>query len=101
MGELEEIAREVAETAEDAVYAIRGGPNRLGKKLLKTSGFFLVVPDPTMISTTIGVSMVVAGKLLNKRREKGLLDELESFSISLAEAAAALEELKGWRMRLL
>ncbi len=67
---------------DDIKYAARilaGGPDERGLKLLKASGFFLMVPDPTMISTSIGVSMVIAGKLLSKRRQKGLKDYLDDF----------------------
>lgn len=65
---------------EDMKYTARilaGGPDEKGEKLLKASGFFLVVPDPTMISTSIGLSMIAAGKLLMKRRKKGIINYVE------------------------
>ncbi len=100
MSELEEVFRVSTEAAKEAVRAIKGGPSRTGEKLLKASTFFLFVPDPTMISTTIGVSMVVAGKLLSRRREKGLLDDVVEFNTSLAEAMEALREIKYWKLTI-
>jgi hypothetical protein len=73
---------EIKSVIEDIKYAKRvlaGGPDERGLKLLKMSGFFLVVPDPTMISTTIGVSMLAAGKILSRRSEKGLKDHIDEF----------------------
>ncbi len=71
--EIKEVYEEIKKTAR----IIKGGPDERGEKLLKYSSIFLMMPDPTMISTSIGVSMVVAGKLLMKRRVKGLKDLLQ------------------------
>ncbi len=85
---------EIREIIDDVKYAARvlaGGPDERGLKLLKASGFFLVVPDPTMISTSIGLTMLATGKLLSKRRKKGLADivreQLEEASVILREAS--------------
>ncbi len=84
---------EIEEIINNVKYAARvlaGGPDERGLKLLKASGFFLVVPDPTMISTSIGLTMLATGKLLSRRRKKGLTDivreQLEEASVILREA---------------
>ncbi len=84
---------EIEEIISNVKYAARvlaGGPDERGLKLLKASGFFLVVPDPTMISTSIGLTMLATGKLLSRRRKKGLTDivreQLEEASVILREA---------------
>ncbi len=71
--EIKEVYEEIKKTAR----IIKGGPDERGEKLLKYSSIFLMMPDPTMISTTIGVSMMITGKLLMKRRVKGLKDLLQ------------------------
>ncbi len=76
--------RELEEVIDSIKFASRvlaGGPDEKGIKLLKASGFFLVVPDPTMISTSIGLTMLAAGKILSKRRKKGLKDHIDDFLI--------------------
>ncbi|ADI32136.1 hypothetical protein [Staphylothermus hellenicus] len=81
---------------EDMKYTARilaGGPDERGEKLLKASGFFLVVPDPTMISTSIGLSMIVTGKLLMKRRKKGIKDYIEKSIIEMRHLKELAEEL--------
>ncbi len=68
---------ELSQIIDDVKYAARilaGGPDERGLRLLKASGFFLMVPDPTMISTSIGITMLAAGKMLSKKRKKGLID---------------------------
>ncbi len=87
--DLERIIYDIKKTAR----LIAGGPDERGLKLLKASGFFLVVPDPTMISTSIGLTMLATGKLLMKRRQKGLIDEVSEYLITLKSAKKMLESL--------
>ncbi len=71
---------------------VMGGPDEKGLKLIKLSGFFLVVPDPTMISTSIGVTMLTTGKLLSRRRKKGLKDHIDEFMIEYMSMEKLLEK---------
>jgi len=71
---------------------LMGGPDERGEKLLKASGFFLMVPDPTMISTSIGLSMIAAGKLLMKRKKKGLKDLLDEHLINIRYAEELVKD---------
>ncbi len=77
LGIEEDDIKEVYEEIKKTARIIKGGPDERGEKLLKYSSIFLMMPDPTMISTTIGVSMMITGKLLMKRRVKGLKDLLQ------------------------
>ena len=70
-----------------------GGPDERGEKLLKASGFFLMVPDPTMISTSIGLTMIATGKLLMKRKKKGLKDLLEEHLIDIRYTGELVRDL--------
>ncbi|ABN70507.1 hypothetical protein Smar_1417 [Staphylothermus marinus F1] len=81
---------------EDMKYTARilaGGPDERGEKLLKASGFFLVVPDPTMISTSIGLSMIATGKILMKRRKKGVKDYVEKSITEMRYLEELVKEL--------
>ncbi len=73
----EEEVKEIYEEIKKTARMIKGGPDERGEKLLKYSSIFLMMPDPTMISTSIGVSMIITGKLLMRRRVKGLKDLLQ------------------------
>ncbi|MCD6300536.1 MAG: hypothetical protein J7L82_00515 [Staphylothermus sp.] len=72
---------------------LMGGPDERGEKLLKASGFFLMVPDPTMISTSIGLTMIATGKLLMKRKKKGLKDLLEEHLIDIRYTGELVRDL--------
>ncbi|NPA99512.1 MAG: hypothetical protein GXO43_09050 [Crenarchaeota archaeon] len=73
----EEEVKEIYEEIKKTARIIKGGPDERGEKLLKYSSIFLMMPDPTMISTSIGVSMIITGKLLMRRKVKGLKDLLQ------------------------
>ncbi len=94
LGIEEDEIKEVYEEIKKTVRIIKGGPDKRGEKLLKYSSIFLMMPDPTMISTTIGVSMMITGKLLMKRRVKGLKDllqeDLEELEKILHDAISSL-----------
>ncbi len=89
LGIEEDEIKEVYEEIKKTVRVIKGGPDERGEKLFKYSSIFLMMPDPTMISTSIGVSMVITGKLLMRRRVKGLRDMLQE---DLEELEKALHD---------
>ncbi len=89
LGIEEDEIKEVYEEIKKTVRVIKGGPDEHGEKLLKYSSIFLMMPDPTMISTSIGVSMVITGKLLMRRRVKGLREMLQE---DLEELEKALHD---------
>jgi hypothetical protein len=87
--DIEYLVEDIKKTAR----ILAGGPDEKGEKLLKASGFFLVVPDPTMISTSIGVSMIIVGKILMKRRKKGLKDYIDEAVAEMNYIRKLAEEL--------
>ncbi|WFO74541.1 hypothetical protein J4526_05500 [Desulfurococcaceae archaeon MEX13E-LK6-19] len=89
----EKIIRQLKENLNEILHEIKGGPNKYGTKLKKTSVIFLSMPDPTMISTGIGLSLFTIGKILEHKRDKGIEDLLLDYSIELEEAKELLKKL--------
>ncbi|MCD6487844.1 MAG: hypothetical protein J7K21_01280 [Desulfurococcales archaeon] len=94
MNHSDKVLREIKKAAEDAVFAIKGGPDPRGKRIKRISYVFLSMPDPSSISTMIGISLYVTGSILEKRRKKGIEDLIIDYKASIVEAKKILESIK-------
>lgn len=75
----------------DVVDEIKGYRNKHGRKLKKASIIFLSIPDPTMISTSIGLLLLTIGKILENKKETGISDLLTYYGVELEELRYLLE----------
>lgn len=77
----------------DIVDEIKGYRNKHSRKLEKASTVFLLIPDPTMISTSIGLMLLTIGKILENRKKEGIGDLLTYYGVELEELKYLLERL--------
>ncbi len=85
--------KRIKETVEDTKLLIEGGSDPRARKVRKISYVFLTMPDPTSVSTMIGITLFTTSKILEKRRVKGLRDYLVEYQQSVLEAKRLLEQL--------
>ncbi len=78
---------------EDTRFLIEGGRDPRAKRIRKTSYLFLSMPDPTSISTMIGITLYTTSKILEKRRIKGLRDYIEEYNIMVRNIKELIKEL--------
>jgi len=75
----------IKKDVDNILYELKGGPKKTGEKLKKLSYPFLSAPDPTMVSTMIGITLFTTGTLLSLRRKKGLNDIVIEKSLKIME----------------
>ena len=90
----DKLIKELKESIDEVVFFIKGGPHPKAKKLRRTSYVFLTMPDPTSVSTMIGISLFTASKILEKHRVKGVKDYMEEYSIRVREALEIVKEFR-------
>ncbi len=85
---------EIKDAVEEVLFFIKGGPDPRAKKLRRTSYVFLSMPDPTSVSTMIGITMYTTSKVLEKRRVKGLEDYLREYNVRVRELCSTVKKLR-------
>lgn len=74
----------------DALAEIKGGMGRHGRAAKALSIIFLSLPDPTMVSTGIGASILLISRIA-EARNRGIARIIDDTGVELARA---LEELR-------
>jgi len=81
-------------TLEDTKFAIEGGSDPKAKKIRKTSYIFLSMPDPTSISTMIGITLYTTSKVLEKRKIKGIKDYIAEYNFMVKTVKDIIKDLQ-------
>lgn len=89
-----EFIKYLKKALEDTKFVIEGGSDPRAKKIRKTSYVFLSMPDPTSISTMIGITLYTTSKILERRKIKGIKDYVVEYKFMVKTIKDIIKDLQ-------